>query len=112
MPFYELVCIARSNLLQANLKDLVRTSTLQILDHGGVVRGFQNLGDRPIPHRIKKHQVYHNDGKYWLMHFDTNPTVVEGLTKKLRTDPRVIRHTVVRLGSKLEDVLQRPDQTR
>ena len=48
---------------QGNLKDLIRTSATQILEKGGVVRGFDNWGDRPLPHRIKRHQEYFNEGQ-------------------------------------------------
>jgi small subunit ribosomal protein S6 len=48
---------------------------------------------------------------YWLMHFDANPTTVQELGKKLRVDPRVLRHTVIKLGSKLDDVTARPEKT-
>ncbi|CDS06980.1 hypothetical protein LRAMOSA09503 [Lichtheimia ramosa] len=112
MPFYELVCITRSHLAQGNLKDLIRTSATQILEKGGVVRGFDNWGDRPLPHRIKRHQEYFNEGQYWLMHFDANPLIVQELGKKLLVDSRVLRHTFVKLGDKLETVVARPDKTQ
>jgi small subunit ribosomal protein S6 len=48
---------------------------------------------------------------YWLMHFDANPGTVQDLGKKLRVDPRVLRHTVVKLGSKLEHITARPEKT-
>jgi small subunit ribosomal protein S6 len=123
------------------LQDLLKTSALQVLDKGGVVRGFENWGSRILPHRIKRHQQYFNSGQYvvvviyelviqlsmaitnvlvtffstifsyWLMHFDANPTTVQELGKKLRVDPRVLRHNVIKLGSKLEDVTARPEKT-
>ncbi|KAG2186300.1 hypothetical protein INT43_002738 [Umbelopsis isabellina] len=111
MPFYELVCIARSNLAKTNMHDLLKTSASQVLDKGGVVRGFENWGSRNLPHRIKRHQQYFDSGHYWLMHFDANPGTVQDLGKKLRVDPRVLRHTVVKLGSKLEHITARPEKT-
>ncbi|EIE76330.1 hypothetical protein G6F46_002484 [Rhizopus delemar] len=111
MPFYELVCIARHNIVESNLKDLLKTSAKQVLNRGGVVRGFDNLGDMKIPHRIKRHQEYFTDGRYWTMHFDANPLVVQDLGKKLAVDTRVLRHTFIKLGDKLETVIQRPDKT-
>ncbi|KAL1921465.1 mitochondrial 37S ribosomal protein bS6m [Calcarisporiella thermophila] len=111
MPFYELVCIARSGLAQTSLRDLVKTSTTYILDRGGVVRGFQNWGERELPHRIKRHQQKHSDGLYWVMQFDSNPQIVQELTRKMRVDPRVLRHTFIKLGTKLEDIVARPEKT-
>jgi len=46
------------------------------------------------------------------MHFDTNPIIVQALQKKFKTDPRVIRGNIIKLGEKLEDIVERPDKTR
>ncbi|CAO3612346.1 unnamed protein product [Cunninghamella blakesleeana] len=112
MPFYELVCIARSHLVETNLKDLIKTSATQVLQRGGVVRGFDNWGDKQLPHGIKRHQEYHTNGHYWLMHFDANPLIVQDLNKKLLVDSRVLRHTFIKLGDKLDTVVARPDKSK
>ncbi|KAI9318102.1 30S ribosomal protein S6 [Dichotomocladium elegans] len=111
MPFYELVCIARSHLAQSNLKDLIRSSATQVLQRGGVVRNLENWGDMKLPHRIKRHQEYFTEGQYLIMHFDANPLIVQDLGKKLLVDSRVLRHTFIKLGDKLETVVARPDKT-
>ncbi|KAI8971682.1 30S ribosomal protein S6 [Mycotypha africana] len=110
MPFYELVCIARHNMLEGNLKDLLKTSAKHVVSRGGVVRGFDNWGEMKIPHRIKRHQEYHTDGRYWTMHFYANPLILQDLGKQLSVDSRVLRHTFIKLGEKLEDVVERPDK--
>ncbi|KAJ1915883.1 hypothetical protein IWQ60_008296 [Tieghemiomyces parasiticus] len=101
MPLYELLCISSRNIATANARDLVKMSALTVLDRGGVVRGFTNFGIRVLPHRIKRHQQYFEEGRYWLMHFDCNPLVLTELTKSLRLDPRVLRHNVLKLDNKL-----------
>ncbi|KAI9594727.1 30S ribosomal protein S6 [Syncephalis fuscata] len=111
MPFYELVCISRGRIQTAQLGDLLRTSARSILQNGGVVRGFVNLGERELPYRMKRHQLYHHRGHYWLMHFDANPATVKELTDNLRIDTRVIRQTTIKLGDKLKDIITRPDKT-
>lgn len=45
------------------------------------------------------------------MQFDANPTVVSELNKRLKVDPRVLRHAVIRLGSKLEDIVASAEKT-
>jgi small subunit ribosomal protein S6 len=45
------------------------------------------------------------------MQFDANPTVVNELNKRLKVDPRVLRHAVIRLGSKLEDIVASAEKT-
>jgi ribosomal protein S6 len=47
----------------------------------------------------------------WLMLFDANPTTIQVLGKKLRADPHLLRHTVIKLGSKLDDVNACPEKT-
>ncbi|RKP08781.1 30S ribosomal protein S6 [Thamnocephalis sphaerospora] len=111
MPFYELVCIARARLTPAHLSEVLRTSARTVLDRGGVVRGFQNLGERELPYRMKRHQMYHTRGRYWLMHFDANPATVNELAERLRVDTRVVRHTMIKLGDRLDSVIARPDKT-
>ncbi|KAG0224281.1 hypothetical protein BGW42_005212 [Actinomortierella wolfii] len=111
MVFYELFCISRSRLVEANIKDLVKQTSLTVMNKGGVVRALKPWGDKQLPYRIRKHQEYHNEGFHWVMQFDANPTVVAELNKKLNVDPRVLRHTVIKLGSKLENVVQSPEKT-
>lgn len=47
----------------------------------------------------------------WLMQFDANPSVINELNKRLKVDPRVLRHAVIRLGSKLEDIVVSAEKT-
>jgi small subunit ribosomal protein S6 len=63
MPFYELVCISRARLNPNMLSDMLRLSATTIINGGGVVRGFQNLGEHDLPYRMKRHQVYHTRGR-------------------------------------------------
>lgn len=101
------------------------------------MRGSGNWGSRVIPHRIKRYPQYFNSGRYvyqrlqveqfdakfwlmnitalfhgcWLMHFDANPTTIQVLGKKLRVDPHLLRHTVIKPRSKLHDVIACPEKT-
>ncbi|KAJ1971308.1 hypothetical protein H4R35_005342 [Dimargaris xerosporica] len=102
MPFYELLCIAKDSLTHVNMKDLLKTSAVKVLDKGGAVRGFSYFGNKTLPHRIKRHQEYHNQGRYWMMHFDCNPLVLHDLEKSLKLDPRVLRHNVVKVKDSLQ----------
>lgn len=44
------------------------------------------------------------------MHFDSNPLIVHELGRKLLVDPRVLRHTFIKLGDRLDTVVERPDK--
>ncbi|KAG9303683.1 hypothetical protein G9A89_018580 [Geosiphon pyriformis] len=111
MVLYELLVIARPNLIEGSLKDLVRSSAKHVLLRGGVVRGFDNWGVIPLPKRMRSHQEYYTDGHHWLMHFDSNPTVMSDLQKRFSVDPRVIRANFVKLGVNLTHIIRRPDKT-
>lgn len=45
------------------------------------------------------------------MHFDTSPRTLATLNERLRTDPRVVRWTMLKLGERLEDVVRDPSTT-
>lgn len=45
------------------------------------------------------------------MHFDTSPRTLAALNERLRTDPRVVRWTMLKLGERLEDVVRDPAVT-
>lgn len=49
---------------------------------------------------------------YWTMHFDTSPRTLRSLNSIMRSDPRVIRWTMLKLGEKVEEVVQSPEKTR
>ena len=40
------------------------------------------------------------------MHFDTSPRTLRSLNTIMRSDPRVIRWTMLKLGEKIEDVVK------
>jgi hypothetical protein len=48
---------------------------------------------------------------YWTMHFDTSPRTLRSLNSIMRSDPRVIRWTMLKLGEKIEDVVKHPEKT-
>ncbi|KAE8210607.1 hypothetical protein CF319_g1703 [Tilletia indica] len=100
MPLYELFCIASSSLESGPLRDLVKSTSQLVLNNGGAVRGMQYWGRRTLPQRTRRHQQYHTDGDYFLLHFDTNPRVLSTLSSRLRADPRVIRWTTLKLGER------------
>ncbi|KAJ2553711.1 hypothetical protein EV175_002841 [Coemansia sp. RSA 1933] len=106
MPLYELVCISRHGLTQKSLEGLLKKSAETVLDRGGAVRGFVNMGrDQPLPYRMKRHMEHHTMGTYWLMHYYTNPKTSELLKTQLKMDTRVIRCNIVKVSDKLKDMV-------
>ncbi|KAJ1857147.1 hypothetical protein LPJ73_002088 [Coemansia sp. RSA 2703] len=105
MPLYELVCISRASISQDSMRTLVRRSTETVLDRGGAVRGYVNMGrNQPLPYRMKRHMEYHTHGTFWLMHYFSNPKTSNVLMSQLKLDPRVIRCNVVKVTDKVGDM--------
>ncbi|CEH19402.1 Mitochondrial ribosomal protein MRP17 [Ceraceosorus bombacis] len=112
MPLYELFCVAASSAESAPIRDLVRTTSSLILEHGGAVRGVQYWGRRVLPQRTRRHQVWHSQGDHFFLQFDTNPRVLGTLSSRLRADPRVIKWTTLKLGDRLDQISPDPARAR
>lgn len=84
-------------------RDISNTSTLDIM--------FTKVTSRAIRCKILAMNIAALFHSCWLLHFDANSTTVQELGKKLRVDPHLLRHTVIKLGSKLDDVTARPEKT-
>ena len=48
---------------------------------------------------------------YWTMNFDASPKTLHSLDNILKHDPRVIRWTMIKMGEKVEDIVQPPSKT-
>lgn len=46
-----------------------------------------------------------------MMYFDASPRTLHELNKKMRRDPRVIRWTVLKIGERLQDVVEPKEMT-
>lgn len=44
---------------------------------------------------------------HFLLHFDTNPRVLQTMSSRLRADPRVIKWTTLKLGDRLDQITPR-----
>ncbi|KAJ2449057.1 translocase of outer mitochondrial membrane [Coemansia sp. RSA 2336] len=95
---------------QGSMKDLLKKSALTVLDRGGAVRGFVNIGrEQMLPYRMKRHMEYHTHGSFWLMHYFSNPKTSQVLLDQLKLDARVIRCNVVKVTDKLSQMLELPE---
>jgi small subunit ribosomal protein S6 len=115
MPLYELTLLARTvQAAQATLQSAIETKNmhqkllkscaLHVLDKKGVVRQFQNLGERSLPYRMKRHQQIFDYASYYSMTFDCSPRTMIRLQKSLKLNENVIRHTVVKLGDNIPSI--------
>jgi small subunit ribosomal protein S6 len=116
MVLYELLMITRCNLRAAQsdyqgfaadrlaIKSLLTFCAKHVLNNKGVVRQFENLGSKPLPYRMKRHQEIFDNGSYFTMKFDSNPQSMQNLDKALKLNESVIRHSFLKLGSRLREI--------
>ncbi|KAF9501587.1 hypothetical protein BDN71DRAFT_1501294 [Pleurotus eryngii] len=104
MPSYQMLCITTHFKEYQHIRELVRQSAMHVMNAGGAVRNLNYWGTQILPQRMSRHGVKQDRGDYWTMHFDTSPQTLRSLNGIMRRDPRVLRWTVLNLGSKVEDV--------
>lgn len=93
-----------SNLfLRPNHLRICRTTSLQILRSRGVIRGLTNWGPFLLPRPTTKHQSQYHMGHYFILQFDSSSPIMASVRRTLELDPRMIRHSVVKIGDKLRD---------
>ncbi|KAI2470532.1 ribosomal protein S6 [Annulohypoxylon bovei var. microspora] len=99
---YELIGIVRPGNL-AEVKEIVLTAGQLILQQKGVIRGISNWGVFLLSRPASVHQMRHHSGHYFAMRFDSSVRTQDAVRNMLSLDPRMIRHSSVKLGDgKLE----------
>lgn len=97
---YELVGIARVPVTH-HLQDatgVVRHVGKMLLNNRGVIRDLNNWGIRYLPGIWNKNRESHILGAHFYMKFDASPAVQREIARRLRSDPRMLRSTIVKLG--------------
>ncbi|GAP88823.1 putative 30S ribosomal protein s6 [Rosellinia necatrix] len=94
---YELIGIVRPTKF-SEVREIVIAAGQLVLRQKGVIRGVQNWGEFSLPKPTSLHQARHSTGYYFAMRFDASVSTQEEVRKMLRHDPRMIRHSSVRLG--------------
>ncbi|KAI1172962.1 37S ribosomal protein Mrp17 [Nemania sp. FL0916] len=94
---YELIGIVRPNSL-AEVREIVLAAGQLVLKQKGVIRGLANWGEFSLPKATTLNAMRHTTGYYFAMRFDSSVATQEEIRKILRSDPRMIRHSSVRLG--------------
>jgi len=81
-----------------------------ILNNGGVVRGITNWGVFLLPKPARKLQSIHHTGHHFIMRFDSSAKTQHALRRTMGLDPRLIKYSVVRLGSHLQKIKDVPGE--
>ncbi|KAF2489611.1 37S ribosomal protein Mrp17 [Lophium mytilinum] len=108
---YELIGIVRPGRV-SEVKEIAKTAGSIIINSGGVVRGYSNWGTFLLPAPAKKLQSTHYTGHHFIMRFDSSAKSQHALRRTMGLDPRLIKYSVVKLGSKLEDIKDVPGEAK
>ncbi|CAL1542691.1 unnamed protein product [Lymnaea stagnalis] len=93
MPTYELSVILKA-LQRPELVQVIKRCCTNILDQGGIIRGMENLGLKPLPYRMSNHGQKFTEGNYILIKFDGSTQLPDQLKDIFKRDLDVIRRTV------------------
>ncbi|KAH7108118.1 hypothetical protein BKA62DRAFT_681117 [Auriculariales sp. MPI-PUGE-AT-0066] len=111
MVLYQLLCTTAHYREYVHIQGLVKRTIMQVLDNGGVVRALRFTGTRTLPYRRVIDGHPHTLGDYWTLHFDASPQLMRQVERGLAKDPRVLRQGVIKIGSRLQDIVDYKPKT-
>jgi len=68
------------------------------------VRGITNWGIFLLPKPTRRHKAMHHSGHYFIVRFDSHARTQHAVKRTLGLDPRMIRYSIVKLGSTLDQI--------
>jgi small subunit ribosomal protein S6 len=85
---------------------IAKTAGNQVLTAGGVVRGITNWGTFLLPKPVRKAGTLYHQGHYFILRFDSSAKTQHAVRRTLGLDPRMIRFSLVKMGSKLDEIAE------
>jgi small subunit ribosomal protein S6 len=97
---YEVVAIARyaGQRGTADAHEVCKHVGKLILNNRGVIRKVENLGVSPLPKIMNKNRQSNILGAHFYLKFDASAGVQREVLRSLRSDPRIVRSTLVKEG--------------
>ncbi|ESO12414.1 hypothetical protein HELRODRAFT_62093 [Helobdella robusta] len=95
MPQYELSVIFKA-LGRMDLSKAIKRTSETILNSGGVIRSFDNVGLRKLPYKMFKHGNRYDEGNYYIIKFDCPPNIVPDLKAHFNLDLDIVRPKILR----------------
>lgn len=69
-----------------------------------MIRGITNWGVFMLPKPARKQGATYHEGHYFILRFDSSAKTQHAVRRTLGLDPRMIRYSVVQMGSKLDEI--------
>ncbi|KAI3387980.1 hypothetical protein SNEBB_004407 [Seison nebaliae] len=96
MVAYELLLVLRSS-GRTKLVETIKRCSLKI---DGIIRSFNNLGERDLHQPTRKHDETFYSGHYFLITYSAPPKFNKNLIDGMNRDKDVIRSTIVNVPEK------------
>lgn len=95
MGLYESVVIVSPRASTVKLMKLFRKCIVDVNKCGGLVRGLDNWGTRPLTYPMRRNQNVYRSGHYLRFRFQGSPTAKQLIEHRLRGDDQVVRYMTV-----------------
>ena len=94
MAFYESVVIARPELTESQIENLINSLSKIISDEKGKVVKKENWGLRSLAYRIKKNKK----GHYFMLNLDSDPSTIFEYERRMRINEDIIRFLTIKIN--------------
>lgn len=98
MPLYELLTVLNHRTPKDQLARIFGAVGRGVMQRGGVVRPFENLGCAVLPYRMRSYnKEWFNIGRYFIMRIYANPNNMLRAMTQIKESDECIRVNVVRM---------------
>ena len=94
MAFYESVVIARPELTESQIENLINSLSEIISNEKGKVVKKENWGLRSLAYKIKKNKK----GHYFMLNLDSNPSAIFEYERQMRINEDIIRFLTIKIN--------------
>ena len=94
MAFYESVVIARPELTESQIENLINSLSKIISDEKGKVVKKENWGLRSLAYKIKKNKK----GHYFMLNLDSDPSALFEYERQMRINEDIIRFLTIKIN--------------
>ena len=94
MAFYESVVIARPELTESQIENLINSLSKIISDEKGKVVKKENWGLRSLAYKIKKNKK----GHYFMLNLDSDPSALFEYERQMRINEDIIRYLTIKIN--------------
>ncbi len=94
MAFYESVVIARPELTESQIENLINSLSEIISNEKGKVVKKENWGLRSLAYKIKKNKK----GHYFMLNLDSDPSALFEYERQMRINEDIIRFLTIKIN--------------